>query len=419
MPLGSIKKNIAYSTVLTAAGYIFPLITFPYVTRVLGTGNIGICNFVLSIIGYFSIFANLGIMTVAIRETAAAASDRKKLDEVFSSLIILHLLSTLVAMAAMGICICLIPRFQENKELLWIGTFQLFFNFLTIEWFYKGIENFRYITVRTIIVRLIQVVLTFLMVHNPDDYVIYFLLQFVAVVINALINIIYSRNFVGFSFNAVNIRPFLKSYLIFGLYSILTSMYTTFNTMYLGIVSNDIEVAYYSVATKLYTVILALFTAFTGVMLPRNSALISQGRIAEFKALLAKSFKVLLMFSIPVIAITEISAPWIVRIIAGPGYEGAILPMRMVMPLVLIIGLEQILVIQTLMPLKKDRTILVNSIIGAVLGLLLNVILVPKLLSAGSALVWIICEFTILLLSAAALKRDAGISIFEFKRREC
>ena len=171
----SIKKNFAYSIVLTVAGYLFPLITFPYVTRVLGASNIGICNFVLSIIGYFIVIANLGMMTVAIREIAAAVGDRERLSRVFSSLLALHLISTLVAMAALVVCTFLIPRFYEHKELLWIGTGQLFFNFLTIEWFYKGIEDFKYITVRSVAVRLIQVVLTFVIVREPDDYVNYFL----------------------------------------------------------------------------------------------------------------------------------------------------------------------------------------------------------------------------------------------------
>lgn len=403
----SVKKNFAYSTVLTVAGYLFPLITFPYVTRVLGAGNIGICNFVLGIISYFIILSNMGMMTVAIRETAAAAGDREKLSRVFSSLMVLHLISTLVAMAALLVCTFLIPRFYEHKELLWIGTGQLFFNFLTIEWFYKGIENFKYITIRSVAVRLLQVVLTFVVVRNPDDYVKYFLLQFITVVINALINIGYSRNFVSFSLRSVNVRPYVKSFIILGIYAVLTSMYTTFNTMYLGIVSNDTEVAYYSVATKLFTIILALFTAFTGVMLPRNSALIAEGRMDEFRAMFVKSFRFLLAFSVPVIILTELLAPLIVRLIAGPGYEGAILPMRLVMPLVFVIGAEQILVIQTLMPLKKDRTILVNSIAGASVGLLLNVLLVPKMHSVGSALVWIVCEVVVLALSSVAVWRSA------------
>ncbi|MCQ2151640.1 MAG: flippase [Bacteroidales bacterium] len=415
----SIKKNFAYSAVLTVSGYLFPLITFPYVTRVLGVNNIGICNFVLGTIGYFIIVANLGMMTVAIRETAAAAGNREKLSKVFSSLLALHLISTLAAMAVLAVCIFLVPRFYEHRELLWIGTGQIFFNFLTIEWLYKGIENFRYITVRSVAVRLVQVVLTFVVVRQPDDYVNYFLLQFITVVINALINIVYSRNFVSFSFKDINVRPYLKSFLILGLYSILTSMYTTFNTMYLGIVSNNVEVAYYSVATKLYTIILALFTAFTGVMLPRNSALIAEGKIAEFRAMFVKSFKFLLVFAVPLIILTEFFAPLIIRVIAGPSYEGAILPMRLVMPLVFVIGAEQILVIQTLMPLKKDKAILFNSVIGAILGIVLNIMLVPRLFSVGSALVWIICELISLVLSAAFVRRYAGISFFEIFRKKC
>jgi O-antigen/teichoic acid export membrane protein len=173
-------------------------------------------------------------------------------------------------------------------------------------------------------------------------------------------------------------------------------MYTSFNVAYLGFLSSDTEVGYYTTATRIFTIILALYTAFTGVLLPRMSLLVSQNKMLEFHSLLDKSVDVLLGFSIPIIVISTIMASDIIYLISGNGYEGAIIPMQLVMPLTLIIGYEQILVIQILMPLKKDRAILINSFIGAFWGVMMNVILVPSLMSIGSSVVWLISELIVL-----------------------
>lgn len=173
-------------------------------------------------------------------------------------------------------------------------------------------------------------------------------------------------------------------------------MYTSFNVAYLGFVANETEVGYYTTATKLYSILLALFTAFTGVLLPRMSSLLAENKLDEFKLLLQKSVNILFTFSIPVIIISTIMAPEIIQIIAGKGYEGAIIPMRIVMPLMLIIGYEQIMVIQTLMPLRKDKAILYNSILGATTGVLMNVLLVSTYKSIGSSIVWVTSELVVL-----------------------
>ena len=129
-------------------------------------------------------------------------------------------------------------------------------------------------------------------------------------------------------------------------------------------VSGEVEVGYFTTATKLFSILLALYTAFTGVLMPRMSNLIREGCWDEFKILLRKSIDILLFFSIPLIIFSIVFAPEIINMISGKGYEGAIVPMRLSMPLILIIGLEQILIIQTLMPLKEDKIILRNSIFG-------------------------------------------------------
>ena len=393
----SIKKNIFYSSILTVSGYLFPLLTFPYITRVLGVKNIGVCNFVDSIVQYFIYFSMMGMMTVGIREIARAKGDRKLLSKTFSELLSLNLLATLIAVIILLICTMCIPQMSEHKSMFFIGSAKILANTLLIEWLFKGIEDFKYITLRSVIIRGLYVIAVFIFVRKAEDYQTYFLLTSLMVVVNAAVNIVYSRKFVSFTLRGVNMTPYVKPFLILGSYLLLTSMYTTFNVAYLGFVGDTTEVGYYTTATKLYLIIMSFFTAFTGVMMPRMSSLIAEGKIQDFRRLIDKSINALLAFAFPLIIIGEICAPQIIRIIAGEGYEGAIFPMRIVMPLMAIIGYEEVIVLQVLSPMKKDTAILKNSFIGAIVGILLNILIVPRYLSVGTSIVWVMSECTVML----------------------
>lgn len=408
--MANLKRNIIYSSILTTANYIFPLITYPYVSRVLGVDKIGICNFVDSIINYFILFSMLGISIIGIREIAKNKNIKEELNKTFNSLFFLNTISTTIMLILLIVVINIVPKLYEHKDLMYIGAFKLLFNYLLIEWLYKGLEDFKFITNRTIIVKCIYVIAVFLFVNNVEDYKLYYLISSLMIIINAIINIIYSRKFIKYSLHNISIKPFVKSFLILGFYMLLTSMYTTFNVAYLGFVSGETEVGYYTTATKLYSIILSIFTAFTGVMLPRMSALIAECKINDFKNLLEKSVNLLFGFSIPVIAFTIIFARSIILLLSGNGYEGAILPMQIVMPLILIIGYEQILIIQILMPLKKDRDILINSIIGASVSIIFNILLVFQYKSIGSACVWFVSELSVLIMSQYFVKRYININ---------
>ena len=229
------------------------------------------------------------------------------------------------------------------------------------------------------------------------------------VVFNALINFPYACSKVKLRFHELCMGQYIKPFLIMGSYMLLTSMYTSFNVVYLGMTSGDTEVGYYSTSAKLFHIILAVYTAFTGVMLPRMSALYSENRIDEFKKMIRKSTTALVTLSVPAVIITTLLAPEIVYTISGPGYEGAYTPARIIMPLIFIIGYEQILVLQILMPTKKDKSVLRNSILGATVGVLLNILLVQRLGATGSAIVWVASEITVLLSAQYAASRMLGI----------
>lgn len=391
------KKNILYSTFLTGANYIFPLITFPYISRVLGADILGQYEFAIRIVGYFLLFASMGIATVGTREIAKCGDDRKKRSEVFSSILTLNLITTGIILLLYIFSIFFFSYFNRVKELLLIGILQIIFTPFLIEWLYNGVEDFPYITKRSLIVRVIYVISLFIFVRHRSDVAIYFTLTVLSMVLNALFNWGYKKKYVIISLHGLNIKRYLKPYFTFGLYSLLTSMYISFNVVYLGIVSTNAEVGYYSAATKLFSVILAFFTAFSSVMMPRMSNMLSHNDSEHVSRLIYQSFELLFPVSFTLILLGELFAPEIISILSGNKYEGAIIPMQIILPLILVIGMKQILIVQILTPLRKDKAVLINSAIGSVVGITLNFLLVPHLNSIGSALVWELSEISVLL----------------------
>lgn len=412
----SIKKNVAYSSILTISNYLFPFLVYPYISRVLGVTNIGICNFIDSIINYFILFSMMGINTIGIREIAKCRLDKMELSGTFYSLLTLNFISTIVALIVLVFSTEFVPELQQHKQTVYIGILKLLFNCFLVEWFYKGLENFNFITKRTIIVRTIYVVLVFIFVRKSTDYNIYYFLTTFTIVINSIINIVYSRNFVTTpSLRYITLTPYLRPFFILGIYALLTSMYTSLNVAFLGFVAGEEEVGYYSTSVKLYTLLISFFTAFTGVMMPRMSSLVSEGNIKEFRKLTEKSIDVLLAFVMPIIVLTLAFTPQIIWIISGPGYENAISSMRIIVPLLLIIGYEQIIIIQILVPLKKDKAVLINSFLGATVGLALNILLVPYLQSIGSAIVWLSSEIVVLCSAQFFVKKYISLNFPFYK----
>ncbi|MEH3113539.1 flippase [Pedobacter terrae] len=407
----SIKKNFFYNGILSVSNYIFPFLTFPYVSRVLGVENMGKCNFVDGVINYFLLFASLGIGAVGIREIAKAKDDRLLLNRVFSSFLVFNLITTTLVCLVYVCVIFNVAKFQEYRLLLYMGLGKIVFTLFMVEWFFAGLENFKFITARSIGIKFCYVILVFFLVKRSSDYQIYFLLTVLITVIGAAFNLYHSRKFVTFSFKELNIVRYWRAIVIMGIYSLLTYMYTSFNVIYLGFVSGDRQVGYYTTATKIYTILLSVFTAFTTVMLPRMSQLVSQNKIEEIKKLIEKSYDALFVLSIPILVIGTLLAPQIVHLIAGPGFEGAVVPMQIVMPLILIIGIAEILIIQILMPFNNDKHIFINSLAGALVGIILNVLLVHRLQAIGSSIALLLSEIAVVISANYFVKREVNLTI--------
>lgn len=391
----SIKINFAYKSALTLSSYLISFITFPYVSRVLGVERIGLVNFIDNTIGYFLLFATMGISLLGVREIAAVKDNTEKRNKVFANLLGLNLGFTFVTLFIYTIAVFAVPKLNQYSELFFIGTAKIISTAFLAEWFFSGIENFRYITLRSLSIRILYVIAVFIFVRSTNDYKLYFILTVGTVVVNAVINSIYVRRFVKIHLQELLNLSYLRENCILGIYLLMTSMYLSFNVMYLGFVSGNVQVGYYTTAFKIYTIILGLFTSFTNVMLPRMSALLAEGKKDRFEDLINQSFRAICMFSIPVIICCMILTPEIIYVISGQGYEGAIIPMRIIMPAALFVGIAQVLALQILAPMKKDKMLFIASIVGAVISIIINITLVPYFGSTGSAIVLLSSEMAV------------------------
>ncbi len=406
----SVKKNFGYNLLLTFCKYLFPLITYPYVSRVLGVDKIGTCNFVDGLVNYFILFSTLGIGSFGVREIARCKGNLDERNRVFSSLLAINLIGTVIAAAVLVLCTLYVASLQVYREFLWVGLVKLFFNMFLIEWFFQGLQEFKYITIRSILIRCFYVVGVFALVRSPDDAVIYYALTAGTTLLNAVCNWTYSGKFRVFSLKNVHIGLYILPVLAFGYYRLLTYMYTTFNTVFLGFSSGDREVGYFATATKLYTIIMGVFTAFTTVMVPKVSELLKEGDKEKLQKIANDTFNVLTIVSLPIIVVCLFCAGEIITIIAGVGYEGAVLPFRIVIFLLLVIGMEQIVIQQFLMASTSNKSIFIVSSVGATVGIAGNILLTPKLGAVGSSISWGVSELSVLFVGFFLAKKYVGIS---------
>ena len=391
----SVKKNFLYKSALTLSTYLISFVTFPYVSRVLGVENIGLVGFADNTVGYFLLFATLGINILGTREIASVKDDEQRRSQVFARVLGVNLLFTAIALAAYFVAVAAIPRLHENADLFYIGASKIVATAFLVEWFFSGVENFRYITLRSVAVKLLYVVGVFLFIKEEADYRLYFMMTMGVVVLNALINIVYASQHIRFRIRDLFSLHYVKDNVTLGIYGIMTSMYMTFNVMYLGMNSDNEQVGYYTTAFKLYTIILGLFSAFANVMMPRMSALYSGGNKEQFFDYINHSFALVVKFIIPLIMCSIVMAPQIVGCLSGAGYEGAVLPMRIIMPAALAVCVAQVLALQIIMPMKHDKVLLRASLCGAVVSLLINLTVVPHLHSVGSAIVLLCSEVVV------------------------
>lgn len=409
----SIKKNLVMNTILTMSSFLFPLITFPYVSRILlpvGTGKV---SFATSLISYFNMLAQLGVPTYGIRACAKARDDREKLTRTAHELLIINLAMSCFSYLLLIIGLLFIPRLREDRSLYLIVSLTIILNAIGMEWLYKALEQYSYITIRSMIFKVISLTVMFLMVHHQEDYVIYGGITILASSASNIMNLFNVRRYIA-------IRPIgkyhpmrhMKAVAVFFAMACSTTIYTNLDTVMLGFMKTDTDVGYYNAAVRIKTILVSIVTSLGTVLLPRMSYYIEHEQFRKFYKVSRKSLNFVILLAAPLVLYFIAFARHGIYFLSGTAYEGAVIPMQIIMPTVLLIGVTNILGIQILVPLGKEKTVLKSEIAGAVIDLILNLILIPHMSSSGAAIGTLIAETVVLIVQYVGLRRE-GKKLFQ------
>lgn len=284
MTKANIKKNTIYNILKTASSVIFPLITFPYVSRVLKPENIGKVNFGNSIVSYFSLIATLGITTYAVRECAKVKSDKEKLGKISSQIISINFFTTVVTYILLIILLCFYGRIRDYRLLIAIQSISIVCTTAGAEWLNTAMEDFKYITIRTVVFQIVSIILMFTFIHKPEDYIKYAVITVVASSGANITNILYRRRYCKIR---IVLKCDFKRHLphIIGLFAMLVAqqIFTMCDTTIIGLVLGDYEVGLYSTAIKVHGVINQVMASITWVVMPQLSIAFAENNIDELK----------------------------------------------------------------------------------------------------------------------------------------
>ncbi|RGG24878.1 flippase [Ruminococcus sp. AF25-17] len=405
MKIHSVKFNFIMNFIMSASSIVFPLITFPYISRVLmATGN-GKVATASAVVAYFNMFASLGIPTYGIRACAKVRDDKKALSKTAQELIIINSITMLISCVVFAFTVILVPEFAAEKELYLINGIGLALNVFAVTWLYNALEQYAYITVINMITKLFSLILMFLLIKRPEDYVIYGGITVFASSASYVFNFIYARKFITLKkIGKYNFRVHMTPIFKFFAMSAAISVYTNLDVVMLQFMQGDAEVGYYNAAIKVKTILVTLITSLGTVLLPRLSYYVKKEKTEDFYRMIGKAVNFVVVAGLPLTIYFMLYASESIQFLAGDGYQGAVLPMIILMPTVLLIGMSNITGIQILTPQNQEQKVLNSIVCGAVADFLLNLVLIPKMASSGAALATVIAELVVLLVQCVYLK---------------
>ncbi len=402
----SLKKNFIMNAILTMSSFIFPLITFPYVSRILlpvGTGKV---QFATSVITYFAMFAQLGIPVYGVRACAQVRDDKEKLSRTVHELLVINFITSIISYILLALSICFVPKLQSERLLLIIISCMILFNTIGVEWLYKALEQYSYITIRSLIFKIVALVAMFVLIHEQSDYVIYGGITIFASSASGVLNIINIKKYIYTKpLGGYNFRRHMKAIFVYFFMSVATTIYLNLDTVMLGFMKGDTDVGYYNAAVKIKTILVSIVTSLGTVLLPRVSYYYEKGLMEEFNKITKKAINFVAIIAVPMMVYFILFAREGVLFLSGKEYEPSILPMQIIMPTLLLIGLTNIMGIQILVPMGKEKYVLISEIFGAVIDLVLNIILIPRFASAGAAFGTMIAELVVWIVQFIVLRK--------------
>jgi O-antigen/teichoic acid export membrane protein len=410
----SVAKNSVYSLIKAFGQVIFPLITFPYITRVLMTENVGKINFSTSIISYIGLIASLGISTYAIRECSRIRNDLTKLSITASEIFSINIITTFIAYALLVVLLLSAPVLFNYRVLICLLSVNILFTCLGADWLNTAMEDFRYITVRTFSFQLLSLLAMLLFVHKPADYYKYALITVLSSSGANILNIFYRSKFCKIQFTfKINLKQHIIPIITLFAMLLSQSIFCNSDITILGIIKGDYEVGLYSVSVKIYNLVNSIIASIAWVIMPQMSYYFSQNNYTEINKLFRYAANFILTIGLPCIAGLNILSEEIIVFISGKEYLGATRSLN-VLTIALAISLANGLLGNIiLLPSMKEKICLRACIYAAVVNIILNILFIPKYSLNAAAVTTAISQLIILWISV--IHMDKKVRLFRIR----
>ncbi len=402
--MNSVKKNFVYNLIYQLLLFIFPLITVPYVSRVLGTDGVGIYSYTYSIVSYFMLITLLGIENHGNRSIAKARDDKEKLSKTFFSIYSIQFISGTL-MILIYTCYMLFIN-KQFTSVAWAQILYLVSALVDVNWFFFGLEEFKVTITRSGIVKILTLVLIFSFVKSQDDVLLYTLIVAGSTLLSQLVILPFLvRRIKLVKIKVSDITQHLKYVLILFIPVVAKSIYRVMDKIMLGMMSSVTHVGLYEQADKIILVPSAVINALGVVMLPRISNLIANNKKDEVLKYIEKSIKFVMFLSFPMclglIAVSDLFVPMFL----GADFSGSIILVKCMSITVLFLSFANVLRTQYLIPYEKDNIYVVSIVLAAVINLVCNLLFIPKFASAGAMIGTIGAEFMVMFVQMIGLRK--------------
>lgn len=410
------KFNLLMNYIMLASNFLFPLITFPYVTRVLGAESLGRVSFAMSISNYFAALATFGINTYAVRSCARKKENPQELSGISSELFSLHAYTTGISVILFLAIIYFVPILHVHWKYLLVFCLSVALEFLGVNWYYTATEQFLYITIRGIAFKVLSLVGLFLFVHNPSDALIYACITVASTVIMNLFNYVFAcrKTPIRLTINK-GVWSHLKYTKWFFFQSIALTLLSNMDVSMIGVLSTETHVGYYEVALKFKVLSSALVSALGTVFLPRLSRAYEQKDMKEFLHVVYKSIRYNCVISFAAVGFCLISAESIIVLFCGDSYEFSINILRFIMLAVVFIGISTVTGIQVLISINEEKGVFLSYVTASFTNFILNILLIPRIHGVGAAIATVCAECMVMVVQLLWLsKKNISLKLIRF-----
>lgn len=394
----SIGINVILNIIRTIVALFAPLITYPYVARVIGTEYLGSINYTYSIVQYFVLFSGLGISTYGIREGAKKRDNIKEISEFISDCFSINVAFTVLSY----IFFCVLLFFFKDEKiyftLLCMQSFYIIFSTLGIEWVNTIFEDYLYITIRTIVIQILSIGLTFLIVHTKEDYIWYTFVTVTTTAIVSFLNWFHYRKKITIKLRRVkNLKKYLKPIFVFFANKLAVTLYVSADTTMLGMFVGDYSVGIYSVSVKIYTIIKNMLAAVYAVFLPRLSHIVGGDNTKQFKELYSDLVSFMTLIILPATIGLFTLSENIIILLFGKEYITAKVSLA-ILSIALVFAIYGGLVSAVFdVVMKLEKVALQATILAAAVNIGLDVVLLPYMKEVGAAFTTVLAELTTLI----------------------